>query len=451
MPSQPAQPPPPAGAGHGGCDPPRTQPAIASPLSHQRQNKETIMSVGTRIPAAKALTALLLFAAGLGSAMAQAIGTPAGTTINNSATLSYSVGSVPQTSICSSPGGNSTATCQNTTFLVDNKINLSVTTSDVAPGVSAIPGSTSTLTFVLTNQGNNPQDFALSTITTHAGSTDSVFTSTTVNDTFNPTSCTIFNGTSAVTSVSNLASGSSVTLKVACVIPGTVTNVDTSVVSLVALAQAVGGGTLTQSATNDPTVVDIVFADPAGSPDDSARDAKSSARSAFKVATANLSVAKTFTTLCDPAGGALTGAYTPKSIPGAYIQYTVTISNAAGAPASASLTNLSDTLASTVTLDSDLITGANGAGAVPACAPAGSGGTATNAVGSGFKVVWAGTATRTSFGGTTGTRFLTTAATFSSPTVNVPWTTVLPAEGTYAAGELKAGETVSVTFNVKIN
>jgi hypothetical protein len=412
------------------------------------------MSFGRRIPAARAAAAMLLFIAGIGSAMAQAVGTPAGTSISNTATLSYSVGSVPQSNICSSPGGNSTSTCVNTSFVVDNKVNPLVTTTDTAPGVSAVPGSTSTVTFVLSNQGNNPQDFALSTITTHSGSVGSVFTNTTVSDTFDPVSCTIYNGATPVTSISNLASGGQVTLKVACVLPSGVGNVDNSVVSLVAQARAVGGAALTESSTNDPAVVDIVFADTAGSPDDIARDARSSARSAYKVSTASLSVAKTFSTLCDPAGGALTASYTPKSIPGAYIQYTVTISNAAGAPAAASLSTLTDTLASTVTLDNDLITGAN-VGAAPACAAPGSGGTATNAVGNGFKVTWSGTSVRTSFGAaTSGTKFLTTAATYSggTSTVTVPWTTVLPVENGYtAAGELKAGESVSVTFNVKIN
>ena len=54
-----------------------------------------------------------------------AIGTDAGVSINNRATVSYSVGSVAQTPIESSPTGNATpgvATARTRRFVVDNKI-----------------------------------------------------------------------------------------------------------------------------------------------------------------------------------------------------------------------------------------------------------------------------------------------------------------------------------------
>lgn len=53
-------------------------------------------------------------------------GTEAGETIAARATVNYQVNGVAQDPIESSPTGNSTATGADTTFLVDNKIDLTV-------------------------------------------------------------------------------------------------------------------------------------------------------------------------------------------------------------------------------------------------------------------------------------------------------------------------------------
>lgn len=388
---------------------------------------------------------------------AHAAGTLAGTDINNAATLTYSVGGVNQGSICSSPGGNSTSTCVNTTFKVDNKINLHVSTSDVTPGASAVPGSNSTLTFTVTNDGNDSQGFSFATISNLSGSVGTMFGGTgTVTDNFDPTSCTIYNATNttvAITSVSSLVPDASVTLKVVCAIPLGRSNNDVAAVALRATATAVGGAALTQSATNLATDVDIVFADVAG-PNDGARDAAHSARSAFRVSTAAIQIAKSFVTICDPAGGDATGtpAYVPKSIPGAYVQYTVTISNAGTAPVAAILTTLADALDTTnVTFDAELITGANAAGGVPGCAATTAAlpnqGTATNA-GSSFKVSWTGGA-RTSF--PAGVKYLPATGYYSAPNISVAWNSVLPIEDGYTeAAQLKPGDSVTLTYNVII-
>src|SRR4051794_696442 len=94
-----------------------------------------------RNPLARMGAVALVLLAGLAGA-AHATGTTAGTPINNSATLNYSVGGTAQTQICSSLTGNSTATCSPTTFVVDTKVDVLVTTSDGSPGVSTVPGST---------------------------------------------------------------------------------------------------------------------------------------------------------------------------------------------------------------------------------------------------------------------------------------------------------------------
>ena len=395
--------------------------------------------------------ALLGFAALSGTA--HAAGTLAGTDINNSATLDYSVGGVTQGQICSSPSGNSDSlNCLNkrTTFKVDNKINLKVTTQETT-AVPAVPGGTGTMTFIVSNDGNSPQGFAFATTTNLAsGSVNSMFGGTgSITDNFDPSSCTIFNSTNlavGITSVNSVDPDRSVTLKVVCAVPLGRLNADLAAVALRATATAVGGAALNQSADNLPGVIDIVFADVAG-PNDGARDAAHSARHAVRVDTAAIRVTKSMATICDPAGGAPSPAptaYTPKSIPGAYIQYTVTIANIGGA-ASAVLTTLADRLdTSNVTFDSRLITGANAVSGEPACSATGT----VMSAGNSFRVTWTGGA-RTSFPG--GVKYLLESGNYSAPDISVNWANVLPAEDTYQAAELAPGDTVTLTYNVIIN
>lgn len=410
------------------------------------------MTDSFRNPLAKAGAALLLLLAGFMGA-AHAAGTTAGTPINNSATLNYSVGGTAQAQICSSQGGNSTSTCFPTTFVVDRKVDVLVTTSDVAPGVSAVPSGTTMLTFVVTNTGNSAQDISLSTITSLTGAL-TVYGGS-VTDTFNPSSCQIFNYTAgpsatAITGFTGLAVDTPQTLKVSCALPAVnaasaaLANSDISVVSLLATVTGV-----TQSSGNAAGTVDTVFADGAGS-DDSARNADYSARSAFRIQTAVVSVAKTFTTICDPAGGDALGAYTPKSIPGAYVQYTITISNASGAPASAILSTTADALVAQLALDPALITGANVAGAPNCVAATAVGQTASGtALTNGFRVQAGGTGNARPSLATA--RYLNTAANTSGGNPSINWVNVLAAETGYLAGELKAGESVQLVFNTKIN
>ena len=397
----------------------------------------------------------LLGLAGL-AGTAHAAGTLAGTDINNAAKLTYSVGGVTQGEICSSPSGNSNSTCENTTFKVDNKINLKVTTQETS-AVIAVPGGTGTMTFIVSNDGNSAQGFSFTTITNLAsGSVGTMFGGTgSVTDNFDPSSCTIYNSTNltaAITSVNSVNPDGSVTLKVVCAVPLARVNADIAAVALRATATAVGGAALSQSSTNLPGDVDVVFADVAG-PNDGVRDAAHSARHAVRVNTAAVQVAKTFTTICDPAGGApsTTPAYAPKSIPGAYVQYTVTITNAGSAPVSAFLTNLADALDTTnVKFDGELITGANVLG-VPACAAttvSPNGGTATSS-GNAFMVTWTGGA-RTSFPG--GVKYLPATGNYTAPNISVNWTNVLPIENGYLqAAELAPGDKVTLTYNVIIN
>jgi len=373
------------------------------------------------------------------SGNALAAGTAAGTTISNKATLNYSVGAVAQPAIASSPTGSSDGTGVDTNFLVDNKISHTVTTSN-GTSVTAVPGQTGVVTtFVVTNTGNATQDYALTAAnlasgaqTIHGGS---------VTDNFDITlgSCTMQVNGVTQGYVGSLAADASATVTLACPIPVNRVNTDLSGISLTAQAATAGsnGATLTtQTAGADtPGSVDVVFADAAGS-DDIVRDGKSSARSSYRVVTASLLVTKVSSTVCDP----LNGATNPKNIPGAYVQYVVTIAN--GGATSATLTTVSDVLSANVDFDPDLITGA---GAAANCA---AGMVPQSAAGSGFKVIYAAR-------GVGYPRFLTSAAdadggTHTTGTLSFNFAQALPAGGTYAAGELKAGESMQLVYQVRI-
>jgi len=411
-------------------------------------------------------TAIALAVAGLlGGTAAQAAGTVSGIIITNLATLAYMVGGTTQTPIGSSATGNTTGTGTTTDFLVDNKVNLTVTTSDTT-FVTVVPGqaigtaiATQVATFVVTNTGNTVQDFGLSSLFNYPSTTTYTYGTTTVTNTINPTACSIkvgtatptYAGATTATYIDELAPDAARTVYVVCAIPLSAVDADIAVISLNAQALA-GGITGTQgtaltatplTTANDNAKVDIVFADAAGT-DDSARDGKASSRDVFKVGSAKLTVTKTVTPVCDPFNGnANNGA---KNIPGSYVRYRISIANATGA-ASATLDNVADTLVSSLAFDSDLIlidqtltaSSVNSASTAAACKSVTTGGTATSGSGN-VNIVQTNRSINAFRVGT---------LTGSTLTVNL--VTALPVQSGYLAGELKAGESVSVTFQALIN
>ena len=407
--------------------------------------------------------AVALAMAGLAAGgAAHALGTAAGTAITNLATLNYSVGGAVQTAIGSSAAGNTTGAGTATSFVVDNKINLLVATTDttfvsVVPGLTGVAGAnpngaTQVTTFTVTNTGNSVQDYLLVAASLASGTT--LFGGT---DNFDGTSCVArvesgttpgYDATDTATFIDELPADGVRTVYVICAIPVARVNNDVAVVSLTATA-LVGGGVGVQGAALVETTgantagVDIVFADGAGT-DDLARNANYSARSAFKVVTATLTVTKSVAAVCDP----FNGSTNPKNIPGTFVRYTITIANTGAA--SATLSTVGDTLTSLVTFDANLITGIGGPGTAAAtCSVAG--GAPTSAVGSGFLVPPLVGGTRAGF-----PKYFTTTSSVDGidlvgSNVNVNFGLVLPVEAGYTAGELKATESVSVIFQVLIN
>ena len=98
-----------------------------------------------------------------------------------------------QPAIGSSPTGNTSGAGTATTFVVDNRVNVTVATTD-ATFVSVVPGALAQVTtFTVTNTGNTVQDFALTSAQAANGQT--LFGGT---DNFDTPACSQFVESNAV-------------------------------------------------------------------------------------------------------------------------------------------------------------------------------------------------------------------------------------------------------------
>jgi len=382
-----------------------------------------------------------LMVLGINSA-ALAAGTISGTNIENTATINYDVGTVSQTPIESSPTGNSTPGAGNgtaTSFVVDNRVDLTVAEvngiyTEVVPGAA-----NQWLVFEVANTGNTVQDFVVTALdygTDPFGGTENfdaviveVYVDANSNGVYDPAIDT-------ATFVDELAPDATATVFVVADIPASQASGDIAAYTLTAATHD-GGNAGSQGAATVATVgadtagVDIVFGDSDGETD-AAEDGIFSAAGAYQVLSAQLSIQKIATVIHDP----FNDITNPKSIPGAYIQYVITVSNAAGAGGSANLTTITDVLDTSTAIDPDLAQDTAG--------------TPESGSGFGFKVDISGTGRAAA----ATPLYFTTAADVDgidydgTDTVNASMSLVLPAETGYAAGELQAGESVTITFNV---
>ncbi|MBV6416250.1 MAG: hypothetical protein CMLOHMNK_00781 [Steroidobacteraceae bacterium] len=262
---------------------------------------------------------------------AGAVGTAANTTVSNQSTVNYSVGGVAQTPIESSPTGNSTpGGGAPTTFVVDNRIDLTVT--EVSGGNTPVtPGQTNQVTaFTVTNTGNGPQGYQLTptNLTGGAvfGNTDNtdvanlrVFVDSNANGTYDA-------GVDTATAIDTLAADANVVVFIVADVPAGATNGQFANVQLSARAAVPGtnGATLATETTgaDTPGAVDTVFGD-------AARDATEVAADQYAVSSAALTVTKTSAVTQDPHNGVTN----PKAIPGAFVEYAVAIANTGAAAA----------------------------------------------------------------------------------------------------------------------
>ena len=130
----------------------------AGPILHMRGFSHATSAIrnDTGDPTMKSRTTSLLAAAlllgGIQTALAADIGTNAGIDVNNEATVNYSVNSISQT-----------AQTGNTTFKVDRKVDVVVSSATV---LDATPGETGKLLlFTVTNKTNDTLDFNLTPVT----------------------------------------------------------------------------------------------------------------------------------------------------------------------------------------------------------------------------------------------------------------------------------------------
>ncbi len=261
---------------------------------------------------------------------ANAAGTASNTQVTNRATVSYSVGGVAQTPIESSPIGNTTATGSDTSFRVDNKIIHIVAEASGNPtSAGTAPGATNLVTtFTVTNQGNTAQGYLL-TATNLASGTASPFPSGTAdNQDVNNLRVFVESGTTpgydptdTATNIATLAPDATVTVYVLADIPSTATNNQFANVQLAAQATTANTTTpVVQTAGADnPNAVDIVFADGGAV----ARDGIAEAQDQYQVQSASLTVTKTSSVVSDP----FNNTTNPKAIPGATVEYTITVAN----------------------------------------------------------------------------------------------------------------------------
>lgn len=274
---------------------------------------------------------------------ASAAGTAASTTVDNRATVNYSVGGVAQAPIESSPTGNSNPGAGNgadTSFVVDNRVDLTVTeqsggATNVSPGQLAVVTS-----FIVTNDGNAPQGFQLSAANLAGGTVFGQTDNTDVNAlrvfVDNPLVGTVgaYDASDTDVNIDTLNADASQLVFIVADVPLTATNGQYANVRLTARVAQPGtaGATLVvESAGADTAGVDIVFGDPG-------RDATETADDQYAVQSAALTITKSSTLVSDP----FNGTTNPKAIPGAVIEYVVTVANTGSLPAGG--VNLADTL-----------------------------------------------------------------------------------------------------------
>jgi uncharacterized repeat protein (TIGR01451 family) len=296
------------------------------------------------------LAAVALVASLAGVQTAFAAGTDAGVTIGNRATVNYTVGTAAQAPIESSPTGNSNpgvGNGANTNFVVDRRIDFTVV--ETGGGFTTVaPGQLNAVTiFTVTNTSNAAEGFQLSAA--NVGGT--VFGN---NDNSDVGNIRVFvdnpagGGTAGVydalvdtaTNINSLAEDANVVVFIVADVPLTATNGQFANVRLQARAAVVGtnGATLeTETVGADTSGIDVVFGDAAP------RDGTQTADDQFAVQSAALTITKASSIISDPFNG--TGV-DRKAIPGAVIEYVVSIANTGTAAATS--VRLSDTLDATL-------------------------------------------------------------------------------------------------------
>lgn len=270
----------------------------------------------------------------LGAMPAFAAGTAQGTGITNTVNVNYQVGGVAQT--------QQTAT---DTFVVDRKIIFTLAEKAPIGTTSVTPGQAAQqTTFILTNTSNDTLDFTITPSQIVGGTAAHGGT-----DAFDVTNLLVCrdadaNGVcdaaaTATLTIDNLIADANTTILIVGDIPLAATNGQVAGVTLSAAALNSNGTAIT--AATDATVngagtVETIFADAAKAGDggtSAARDGIDVATDDYTVSSAVLSVFKSSVVISDGVS-----ASNFKSVPGAVVEYCISVANAAGG---ATATNIS--------------------------------------------------------------------------------------------------------------
>jgi uncharacterized repeat protein (TIGR01451 family) len=291
-----------------------------------------------------------------------AAGTVAGTDIDNLATVTYEVGAVVQDVVESAPGaGNAVPGAGNgtvTTFVVDNRVDFSLVQVGAAH-TTVTPGETDAFVeFLLSNDGNSPQDFnmAVTQLNTGDGLVNTLDDS---NVDMANLRVRVGNG-GGVPVLADLAYGDEIAPDTAVtvyvfgdadlilgLVNGDVANIELSATVAAAGAALAEGAPLTDDLANPDTAgLEVVFAEGGV-----LGDGVESDRDGFVVSSAGLSVSKIATVVSDP----FNGTTNPKAIPGAIVEYVITIANGGGSDADS--VSIADTLDTDITFIADAYAG----------------------------------------------------------------------------------------------
>jgi len=258
-------------------------------------------------------------------------GTAAGTAVNNSASLSFSVGGVEQTAVNSNTD----------TFIVDKKIDFVLTNND-SDQIVVIPGSTDQITtWAITNEGNLAQKFTFSAAQLTSGET--IYGDADTQDTEALTVEYSTDGGSTWNALSTLEIAMDDTVSIQIKTNIDASRVDGEVMNIKLEAVAVDNGGSPEVATSGADTadsVDVVLAEAAGATGDVKENGTFIAWGGYIVNAPNLSLTKSSCVLKDPINGVSADA---KRIPGATVLYMLDIHNA-GTTTDATDVTISDTL-----------------------------------------------------------------------------------------------------------